>query len=107
MYFSVGTNTKSIKIYSLDDILESLKPEEETGDLTSMRANEEIPVRFDHLNYHDGSIYCMDWSENERLIATGSNDKTIKLLVNPLMLEDSGTILAMTIQGHRAKIRTV
>ena len=57
MYFSVGTNTKSIKMFSLDDILESLKPEEETGDLTSMRANEEIPVRFDHLNYHDGSIY--------------------------------------------------
>lgn len=92
----------------MNDILESLKPEEETGDLTSIRENQEIPVAFDQLNYHDGSIYCIDWSDNERLIATGSNDKQIKLLVNPLLQEsDPENILELTCKGHRAKIRTV
>jgi len=108
MFFAVGTNSKSIKICSLNDILEGLKPEEETGDLTSMRTNQAIPIVFDQLNYHDGSIYCMDWSENERLIATGSNDKLIKLLVNPCLQEsDSNNILELCLRGHRAKIRTV
>lgn len=108
MYFSIGTNSRCIKICTLTDILESLKPEEETGDLTSMRTNQEIPVVFDQLNYHDGSIYCIDWSENERLIATGSNDKQLKLLVNPILQEtESANILELTLRGHRAKIRAV
>lgn len=108
MYFCLGTNSKWLKIWTLNDILESLKPEEETGDLTSIRENQEIPVVFDQLNYHDGSIYCIDWADNERLIATGSNDKQIKLLVNPLLQEsDPENILELTCKGHRAKIRTV
>lgn len=85
-----------------------MKPEKETGDLISVRDNQEIPIVFDQLNHHDGSIYCIDWSENERLIATGSNDKQIKLLVNPLMQEsDSSNILELSLTGHAAKVRTV
>jgi WD40 repeat protein len=50
----------------------------------------------------------MDWSDNERLIATGSNDKQIKLLVNPLLQEsDPQNILELTLKGHRAKIRSL
>ena len=76
--------------------------------MTSTHINQEIPIVFDQVNYHDGSIYCMDWSENERLIATGSNDKQIKLLVNPLLREGNiGEILELTLRGHKAKIRTV
>mmetsp|Transcript_11292 Transcript_11292/g.11245 ORF Transcript_11292/g.11245 Transcript_11292/m.11245 type:complete len:157 (+) Transcript_11292:3-473(+) len=108
MHFSLGTNSKSIKICSINDILESFITEEETGDFTSMRSNQEIPIQFDQLNYHDGSIYCLDWSPNERLIATGSNDKNIKLLVNPLFRENEfDNILELTCQGHVGKVRTV
>lgn len=34
-----------------------------------------IKVVFEQVNHHEGSIYCVDWSRTERLIATGSNDK--------------------------------
>ena len=30
--------------------------------------------------YHRGSIYCLAWSPRGDLLATGSNDKTIKLM---------------------------
>lgn len=39
-----------------------------------------MPVLFKRCKYHRGSIYCMDWSPDGRLLATGSNDKSIKIL---------------------------
>jgi len=38
---------------------------------------------FEHENHHNGSLYCIDWSRSQRLIATGSNDRSIKILVCP------------------------
>ncbi len=32
------------------------------------------------LKQHKGSIYGRSWSDDGRLLATGSNDKTIKLM---------------------------
>lgn len=55
-----------------------------------------------------GSIYCVDWSRTERLIATGSNDRLIKLLVCPdLELNRHDQLLEMTLSGHQAIVRTV
>ena len=39
-----------------------------------------MTVLFKRAKYHRGSIYCMDWSPDGRLLATGSNDKSIKIL---------------------------
>jgi WD40 repeat protein len=30
--------------------------------------------------HHLGSIYCMGWSPNGKMLATGSNDKLIKIV---------------------------
>lgn len=37
-------------------------------------------VLFKRTKHHKGSIYCMAWSPDGQLIATGSNDKTVKLM---------------------------
>jgi WD40 repeat protein len=42
-----------------------------------------LQVIFEQENHHEGSLYCVDWSRTSRLIASGSNDKKIKLLVCP------------------------
>jgi len=39
-----------------------------------------MEVVFSRTKYHRGSIYCMAWDPEGRFIATGSNDKTIKLI---------------------------
>ena len=54
-----------------------------------------------------GSIYCVDWSRTERLIASGSNDRLIKLLVVPNLHEGNHQILELTLSGHQAIVRTV
>lgn len=41
--------------------------------------------------HHFGSIYCTSWNYSGNLIATGSNDKTIKLTkFTPDLSESSG-----------------
>ena len=37
-------------------------------------------VLFKRTKHHKGSIYCLAWSPRGDLIATGSNDKTVKLM---------------------------
>jgi WD40 repeat protein len=73
---------------------------------------DEIPVIFDQLNHHEGSIYCIDWTECERLVASGSNDKKIKILVCPPLNdmdegEESDNLLELTLSGHQGIVRTL
>ena len=49
----------------------------------SIQASNEIPILYERKNHHLGSIYCIDWSRTGRLIATGSNDKTVKIMQVP------------------------
>ena len=53
---------------------------------------------------HKGSVYCVAFNSNGNIIATGSNDKTIKLLRfdkdNPVNLEDQ-----MELSIHNATVR--
>lgn len=37
-------------------------------------------VRFKRNKHHKGSIYCVAWSQCGQLLATGSNDKYVKVL---------------------------
>ena len=93
-YFAIGTNSKSVKIFDLNNILDTFT--KKSNDLynqnppnknntNSLLANsklnkESISLVFEQKNYHFGSIFSIDWSPSGRLIATGSNDKTIKLM---------------------------
>ena len=92
-YFVLGTNSKALKICQLPNL--------EGG------PNQPIRVVLEQLNHHIGSIYCVDWSRTERLIASGSNDRHIKLLVVPNLQQGQNEILEMTLLGHQAIVRTV
>lgn len=78
-----------------------------------MRSDEQgksqtINVIFEQQNHHNGSLYCVDWSRTSRLIASGSNDKTIKLLVCPdFDQNEHNELLEMSLEGHQAIVRTV
>jgi WD40 repeat protein len=83
-HIALGTNSKSLKICALP----SLHDEDDEDLSPNMRSDEQgkshqINIIFEQQNHHNGSLYCVDWSRTSRLIASGSNDKTIKLLVCP------------------------
>uniref|UniRef100_A0A673YUE6 WD repeat domain 47 n=1 Tax=Salmo trutta TaxID=8032 RepID=A0A673YUE6_SALTR len=65
--YAVGSNSKTLRVCAYPDLYLSplaLQPE----------------VRFKRNKHHKGSIYCVAWSHCGKLLATGSNDKYVKVL---------------------------
>jgi WD40 repeat protein len=72
---------------------------------------DDIKMVFEQTNHHMGSIYCLDWSLSGRLIASGSNDRLIKLMVVPNLDESlygkDYETLELVINGHEGTVRSV
>lgn len=119
-YFVLGTNSKSIKVCSLHHVIDNL--------LYNQHHKQGIEVVFEMKNLHLGSVYCVDWSRSGSQIATGSNDKTIKVVFCPDFLAiqetqsepviySNGAYMAgegdlpdiheVQLSGHKATVRTL
>ena len=131
-YFAIGTNSKSVKIYDLSYILDSFTkrnnnifqqiPINRQSNTNSLISNsktnnkESISLLFEQKNYHFGSIFSIDWSPSGHLLATGSNDKTIKLMTIPELyltnnndkkiLDDNETT-EVQITGNQGTVRSL
>lgn len=105
----MGTNSKSLKICLLPNIYSDLEDDEEDEQQQRNRDQcSNIAVIFEQQNHHQGSLYCVDWSRTSRLIASGSNDKMIKLLVCPdFEQSEQNELLEMILAGHSAIVRTL
>ena len=104
---AIGTNSRSLKIYSLSHVLSNFKK------YSGINSSTKMPLIFEQKNHHLGSLYCLDWSVSGRLLASGSNDKIIKLMVVPPLSEGDGKnnedddILELPISGHNGTIRSI
>ncbi|XP_077391319.1 WD repeat-containing protein 47-like isoform X3 [Festucalex cinctus] len=67
--YAVGSNSKTLRVCAYPDTL-----------ATSPDAIKQPVVRFRRNKHHKGSIYCVAWSHCGQLLATGSNDKYVKVL---------------------------
>ncbi|XP_065213396.1 WD repeat-containing protein 47 isoform X2 [Planococcus citri] len=68
--YAVGSNSKTLRICAYPK-LHDLRDDHKTCQPT---------VLFKRTKHHKGSIYCMAWTPIGDLLATGSNDKTVKLM---------------------------
>ena len=106
---AIGTNSRSLKIFSLCHVLNNFKK------YTGINSKTKMPLIFEQKNHHSGSIYCLDWSVSGRLLASGSNDRLIKLMVVPQLSESTNSkkneedddILELPIEGHNGTIRSI
>ncbi|KAM8889010.1 WD repeat-containing protein 47-like [Synchiropus picturatus] len=68
--YAVGSNSKTLRVCAYPDKLSS----------SDSGAGKLPVVRFKRNKHHKGSIYCAAWSRCGQLLATGSNDKLVKVL---------------------------
>ncbi|XP_063703220.1 WD repeat-containing protein 47 [Culicoides brevitarsis] len=69
-FYAVGSNSKTFRICEYPTL----------ADVRENHTAYQPTVLFKRTKHHKGSIYCMAWSPQGDLIATGSNDKTVKLM---------------------------
>ncbi|XP_027031881.1 WD repeat-containing protein 47-like isoform X2 [Tachysurus fulvidraco] len=70
MLYAIGSNSKTLRV--------CLYPRDLSGSAESPVKQPE--VCFKRNKHHKGSIYCVTWSPCGQLLATGSNDKYVKVL---------------------------
>jgi WD40 repeat protein len=93
-YYVVGSNSKCLRICPYPNLTNI------TADTTCKGAS----VLYKKGKHHYGSIYCTAWNPSGNLIATGSNDKTIKLVkFSPDLAEDTESEVELTY--HNGTIR--
>ncbi|XP_018324969.1 WD repeat-containing protein 47 isoform X6 [Agrilus planipennis] len=68
--YAVGSNSKTLRICAYPKL----------NDLREDHQTYQPMVLFKRTKHHKGSIYCLAWSPMGDLMATGSNDKTVKLM---------------------------
>ncbi|XP_053211123.1 WD repeat-containing protein 47-like isoform X2 [Panonychus citri] len=71
--YAIGSNSKTLRVcsYPLGSEIRAIGEDHEPYQPT---------VLFKRCKHHKGSIYCLAWNASGDLLATGSNDKTIKLM---------------------------
>ncbi|XP_053186299.1 WD repeat-containing protein 47 [Scomber japonicus] len=67
--YAVGSNSKTLRVCAYPETLEARSS-----------PTKQPVVRFKRNKHHKGSIYCVAWSHCGQLLATGSNDKYVKVL---------------------------
>uniref|UniRef100_A0A8D2ZIB9 WD repeat domain 47a n=1 Tax=Scophthalmus maximus TaxID=52904 RepID=A0A8D2ZIB9_SCOMX len=70
--YAVGSNSKTLRVCAYPETLDT------SHDL--LCPTKQPVVRFKRNKHHKGSIYCVAWSHCGQLLATGSNDKYVKVL---------------------------
>ena len=88
--FYVGSNTKALRRFARPSL-------ENPGSLNTLHEINDV---------HDASIYCLDISPNGQFIATGSNDKIVKILTFDQDREEPLRIVS-EMTNHDGTIRSV
>ena len=105
--FSVGTNSKRLLVGRVPAALSvaRVSPAKETVD------GPPPPVALgDHLDYvwekhHLGSVYCLAWSPQDTLLATGSNSKQIKIISFEAGARRAADMATVVLSGHSGTVR--
>jgi WD domain, G-beta repeat len=94
-YFAAGSNDRSLAVCSVPSAAALATAAAAVTAATTTAANDDAHTDGEHSSevpaatatvaqefqqHHGGSVYCLAWSSDGQLIATGSNDKNVKVV---------------------------
>ncbi|XP_022325950.1 WD repeat-containing protein 47-like isoform X3 [Crassostrea virginica] len=91
--FAVGSNSKTLRVCAFPDV----------SNLSETHQTFETQTMYTKNKHHKGSIYCIAWSPMGDLLATGSNDKTIKMFQYNMDMNSQGP--EMELSFHDGTVR--
>lgn len=91
--FAVGSNSKTLRVCAFPDV----------SNLSETHETFETQTMYTKHKHHKGSIYCVAWSPMGDLLATGSNDKTIKMFQYNMDMNAQGP--EMELSFHDGTVR--
>lgn len=91
--FAVGSNSKTLRVCAFPDV----------SNLSESHETFETQTMYTKHKHHKGSIYCVAWSPMGDLLATGSNDKTIKMFQYNMDMNAQGP--EMELSFHDGTVR--
>lgn len=104
-FFSVGSNTGSLRVFCLSTILKNKKYE---GLNTLDRS--QAALKAEILDYSKKSIYTLDYSENGKFIASGGLDLSVRVISiqndedNKIAYDNRETVV---MNGHEGVVRSI
>ena len=120
--FAVGGSGRSLQVCAVPRSLHEKQAEREAslgggpGDVLDLGATERCAIVHERPSLHKGSVYSIAWHPTEQLLATCSNDKTVRL-VRPQGPSAVGTAAegagaaeegqASVLRGHNGTVRAV
>ncbi|XP_061189106.1 WD repeat-containing protein 47-like isoform X2 [Saccostrea echinata] len=93
--FAVGSNSKTLRVCAFPDV----------SNLSENHQTFETQTMYLKNKHHKGSIYCVAWSPMGDLLATGSNDKTIKMFQYNMDMNSQGP--EMELSFHDGTVRDI
>ncbi|XP_062567711.1 WD repeat-containing protein 47-like isoform X1 [Saccostrea cucullata] len=93
--FAVGSNSKTLRVCAFPDV----------SNLSENHQTFETQTMYLKHKHHKGSIYCVAWSPMGDLLATGSNDKTIKMFQYNMDMNSQGP--EMELSFHDGTVRDI
>ncbi|XP_022235196.1 WD repeat-containing protein 47-like isoform X2 [Limulus polyphemus] len=93
-FYASGANSKSLRICAYPRL----------NELSEKYETRKPTILMEKMKHHKGSIYCLAWNGTGDLLATGSNDKSIKLMrFNPKSCNIEGGAAELTM--HSGTVR--
>eukprot|EP00762_Andalucia_godoyi_P002138 ANDGO_02522.mRNA.1 Vegetative incompatibility protein HET-E-1 len=102
-YLAVGSNSKTLRTCSFSSLNTQSQQNVPLSPLALLSSLHPLQILWEAHKYHAGSIYCTAFSDDGMFLASGSNDRLVKVSC----FHEQQAVSTVTLPGHSGTVRSV